>query len=510
MASIRVTEVLAALSLTTDLATGMPFEKGLAVCLVANAVAEQVGLDESDRRIVFHAALLGAVGCTSRASENAEAYADDIAFQQAYHTLDPGDPEVFRDQMTHFGQWAPETQAAMRDRFITQAPKGAPIAVRSVCEVSRALGPRLGLPEAAVLALTEVKERWDGLGAPDRLCGDAVSLPGRILHLAEQAVLAFRTRDRAAALGELRRRAGGHLDPDLVGVFTTDPDVVWDVLDRPDLLTAVVDAEPGLPTIIRPEDRDHLCMAMAVVVDLKGRFLLGHSGHVAQLADAAAGLSGMNRTDRAALRAAALLHDIGRAAVSSSVWDRPGPLGPGDWERVRLHSYWTDRVLRRCPSLADLAEVASGHHERLDGSGYHRGVRVHDLSPGARLLAAADVFAAMTEPRPHRPAHKPSEAAAHLSAEAAAGRLDRDACAAVVEAAGLRPARAEYPCGLTEREVDVLRLAARGLSNRQIAAELVLSERTVGHHLAHIYDKTGRRTRAGAAVFAMEHGLLPG
>ncbi|MBL1075972.1 HD domain-containing protein [Nocardia sp. 2] len=510
MASIRVTEVLAALSLTTDLATGMPFEKGLAVCLIANAMAERIGLDEPDRRIVFHAALLGAVGCTSRASENAEAYADDIAFQQAYHTLDPGDPSVFAAQMDTFGDWAPQTQAAMRDRFITQAPQGAPIAVRSVCEVSRALGPRLGLPEAAVVALTEVKERFDGLGAPDRLCGDELSLAGRILHLAEQAVLAFRARDRAAALAELRRRAGGHLDPDLVSIFAADPGAVWGVLDQHDLLTAVVSAEPGLPTIIRPEDRDHLCAAMAVVVDLKGRYLLGHSAHVAQLADSAAELTGMNATDRAALRAAALLHDIGRAAVSSAVWDRPGPLGAGDWERVRLHSYWTDRVLRRCPSLTDLAEIASGHHERLDGSGYHRGVRVHDLSTAARLLAAADVFAAMTEPRPHRPAHKPSEAATHLSAEAAAGRLDRDACAAVVEAAGLRPARTEYPCGLTEREVDVLRLAARGLSNRRIAAELVVSERTVGHHLAHIYDKTGRRTRAGAAVFAMEHGLLPG
>ncbi|QLY32668.1 HD domain-containing phosphohydrolase [Nocardia huaxiensis] len=510
MASIRVTEVLAALSLTTDLATGMPFEKGLAVCLLANAVAEQVGLDESGRRIVFHAALLGAVGCTSRASENAESYADDIAFQQAYHTLDPGDPGVFAAQMSSFGQWAPQQQAAMRERFITNAPKGAPIAVRSVCEVSRALGPRLGLPEAAVVALTEVKERWDGLGAPDRLRGDQLSLTGRILHLAEQAVLAFRTRDRGAALSELRRRAGGHLDPELVAVFAADPDAVWGVLDENDLLTAVVSAEPGLPTIIRPEDRDQLCAAMAVVVDLKGRYLLGHSAHVAQLADAAAELAGMNRTDRATLRAAALLHDIGRAGISSSIWDRPGPLGAGDWERVRLHSYWTDRVLRRCPSLTDLAEIAAGHHERLDGSGYHRGVRVHDLSPSARILAAADVFAAMTEERPHRPAHKPSEAAAQLSAEAAAGRLDRDACSAVVEAAGLRKPRTEYPCGLTEREVDVLRLAARGLSNRQIAAELVLSERTVGHHLAHIYDKTGRRTRAGAAVFAMEYGLLPG
>ncbi|MFF2555935.1 HD domain-containing phosphohydrolase [Nocardia sp. NPDC058058] len=361
-----------------------------------------------------------------------------------------------------------------------------------------------------MIALTEVKERWDGLGAPERRRGGELSLAGRILHLAEQTVLASASRDRRGVLAELRRRAGGHLDPDLVDAFAADPEPVWSVLDEPDLLAAVVRAEPGLPTVIRPDERDHLCTAMAVVVDLKGRYLLGHSAHVAQLADAAAELAAIPGPERATLRAAALLHDIGRAGVSSAVWDRPGALGPGDWERVRLHSYWTDRILRRCPSLADLAEIAAGHHERLDGSGYHRGVRVHDLSPSARLLAAADVFAAMTEERPHRPAHKPSEAAAHLSAEAAAGRLDRDACAAVVEAAGLRPARTEYPCGLTEREVDVLRLAARGLSNRQIAAELVLSERTVGHHLAHIYDKTGRRTRAGAAVFAMEHALLPG
>ena len=218
----------------------------------------------------------------------------------------------------------------------------------------------------------------------------------------------------------------------------------------------------------------------------------------------------MPTRDRAALRAAALLHDIGRAGVSSAIWDRPGPLGPADWERVRLHAYWTDRVLRRCPGLADLADTAAGHHERLDGTGYHRGVRAPDLSIPARLLAAADVFAALTEQRPYRPAVAAADAARQLDEEVAAGRLDREASAAVVEAAGLPRPRAEWPCGLTDREVEVLRLAARGQSNRQIAQQLSVSERTVGHHLAHTYDKTGRRTRAGAAVFAMEHGLLPG
>jgi DNA-binding CsgD family transcriptional regulator len=148
--------------------------------------------------------------------------------------------------------------------------------------------------------------------------------------------------------------------------------------------------------------------------------------------------------------------------------------------------------------------VASSHHERQDGSGYHRGVRSGDLPLAARLLAAADVFAALTEPRPYRPALAADAAAGALAAEAAAGRLDPDACGAVVEAAGLPRPRSSWPCDLTDREVEVLRLAARGLTNRDIAAELAISERTVGHHLAHVYDKTGRRTRAGAAVFAME------
>jgi DNA-binding CsgD family transcriptional regulator len=227
---------------------------------------------------------------------------------------------------------------------------------------------------------------------------------------------------------------------------------------------------------------------------------------VAQVADAAAAVAGL--PDRSALRAAALLHDLGRAAVPSEVWDRPGPLGPADRERVRLHAYWTERILRRCPGLAPLAELAAAHHERCDGSGYHRGAR--DLSHAARILAAADVFAAATEPRTHRPALTVDAARALLRDEAAAGRLDGAACAAVVEGAGLPRMPRAWPCDLTDREVDVLRLAARGLSNRAIAAELVISERTVGHHLAHVYDKTGHRTRAGAAVFAVEHGLLPG
>lgn len=502
-----VTEVFAALSLTTDLASGLPFEKGLRTCLVATAFAQRLGLPAGDRAVVHTAALLRSIGCTSHAPENAGQFDDDMAFQAALKRLDPGDPAVFGAQMGTFGSWAGDRQPAMAQRFLEIAGTVGPQAGRAGCEVSRALGGGLGLAPAVIDALDDVYERWDGLGIPDGRRGAQLSLPGRIVHVAEQAVFAHADGGVPAAVAEVGRRAGGHLDPDLAATFVAAAVEVLAGLETPDLLAAVVAAEPVPAPPVASAQRERLCAALATVADLKGTHLVGHSPHVARIADAAAAAAGL--ADRDDLRCAALLHDLGRVAVPSSVWDRPGPLGPADQERVRLHTYWTDRVLRRCPGLAPLAELAAGHHERCDGSGYHRGARASELPFPARILAAADVFAALTEDRPYRAAHTVDAARAVLAEEATAGRLDREACAAVLDGAGLPALPRAWPCDLTDREVDVLRLAARGLSNRAIADRLVISERTVGHHLAHVYDKTGRRTRAGAAVFAVEHGLLP-
>lgn len=509
MPRIRVAEVFAALSLTTDLASGVPFEKGLQTCAVATAFGKALGLTEADRVALYFASLLRSIGCTSYASENAALFVDDLAFQNALKRLDPGDPAVFGAQLAAFGSWASPRQAELAGLFARIAPTEGPAAAGAGCEVSRALGGRLGLPAAAVDALDDVYERWDGLGIPAGRRGEQLSVLGRVVHVAEQAVFANADAGPNAARAEVERRSGGHLDPDLAAAFAHVSDEVLAVLDTPDLLATVIAAEPGPGASVGADGLEGLCATLAIVVDLKGRHLLGHSAHVAAVVDAAAAQAGIAPAGRATLRVAAHLHDLGRAAVSSEVWDRPGPLGVADWERVRLHAYWTDRILRRCPVLAPLAPLAAGHHERCDASGYHRGVRSGELPFDARLLAAADVFAAATETRPHRPAMAVEQARGLLLAEAAAGRLDHDACAAVIAGAGLDRPRHAWPCDLTDREVEVLRLAARGLSNRAIAGELSLSDRTVGHHLAHIYDKTGRRTRAGAAVFAMEHGLLP-
>jgi HD-GYP domain-containing protein (c-di-GMP phosphodiesterase class II) len=193
--------------------------------------------------------------------------------------------------------------------------------------------------------------------------------------------------------------------------------------------------------------------------------------------------------------------------VPNGIWDRRGPLTTAEWERVRLHPYGTERILARCGPLAGLAETACAHHERVDGSGYHRGLAGEALSRSARVLAAADVFAALTADRPHRPALADGAAARALEAEPG---LDPDAVACVLAAAGEReaPPRAERPAGLTEREVEVLRLLARGRTNREVAERLVIAPKTVGRHVENLYRKIGVSSRAAAALFAAEHGLL--
>ena len=196
--------------------------------------------------------------------------------------------------------------------------------------------------------------------------------------------------------------------------------------------------------------------------------------------------------------------------MSNSIWDKRGPLGAGEWERVRMHPYLTERMLHRSPALAPLGTIVVQHRERLDGSGYPHGLSGGAISRPARIVGAADAYQAMREPRPHRPRRSAAEAAAELRAEVKAGRLDAEVVEAVLGAAGHRVSRRrEGPAGLTAREVDVLRLLALGLSNKQIAGRLVIAPKTVGSHVEHIYAKIGASSRATASLFAMQHGLLP-
>jgi HD-GYP domain-containing protein (c-di-GMP phosphodiesterase class II) len=204
------------------------------------------------------------------------------------------------------------------------------------------------------------------------------------------------------------------------------------------------------------------------------------------------------------------VHDVGRLGVSNAIWDKSGPLGTGEWERIRLYPYLTERILRQSEALARLGDVAVQHRERLDGSGYPRGLTAPSLSVVSRTLAVADAYRTWREPRPHRPELSESATATRLRSEAAAGRLDADIVDAVLIAAGHAVRRRHSsPAGLSPREIEVLRLIARGLSSNEIAKRLTLSAKTVRNHTEHIYAKTGADNRVAASLFAVEHGLLP-
>jgi putative nucleotidyltransferase with HDIG domain len=369
---------------------------------------------------------------------------------------------------------------------------------------------RIGLSDSVRQALYEMFERWDGKGLPHARSGNDISAPIRFAQVATQAALFNRLGGAELAFEKIRGLAGSALDPAVADAFALHGPALLRELAEADVWKAVLDAEPRPQRIASEADLDQIARAFADAVDLKSPWMHQHSVGVAGLSEAAARELGLGASVETLVRRAAMFHDLGRVGVPNGIWDKPGPLTTSEWEQVRLHPYHSERILARSTALAEIASIAGMHHERNDGSGYYRQLPAGAVSLPARILAAADCYQAMTQERPYRPALSPEEAAAELLAEAQAGCLDADAVRAVLSAAGqrARAQRVERPAGLTERELEVLRLAARGMTNREMGAQLSISPKTVGHHVQHIYDKIGVSTRAAAALYAMEHKLL--
>ena len=376
--------------------------------------------------------------------------------------------------------------------------------------LARTLAEQLDLPGQVREAVGAAYEQWDGRGWPGTLKAGAVPVAARVAQLAEFIEVAHRVSGIEGAKALARRRAGKQFDPALAALVCQRAEEIFGDLEAVPAWRAVIAAEPALAVALSAEQLDSALAAIANFVDLKSPFTLGHAVAVADLAEAAGHRLGLPREEVLLLRRAGFVHGFGRLGVSNAIWDRPGPLGAGDWERIRMYPYLTERMLHQSAALAPLGEIAVQHRERLDGSGYPRGLSGGAISRQGRVLGAADAYQSMREPRPHRPARPAEEAAAEMRAEVRAGRLDGPAVDAVLEAAGHRlPRRKEALAGLTAREVEVLILVARGMSNKQIAQRLVITPKTAGNHVEHIYAKIGASSRAAAALFAVQHGLLP-
>jgi HD-GYP domain-containing protein (c-di-GMP phosphodiesterase class II) len=508
---IRAAEVVGALSIATDLGTGQPLEHALRTAVLAVRLGELAGASTQELADTYYVALLHASGCTSNGHEATQLYGDDIAHRAAFYLVDVTNPaEILAFYKAHVGAGrSPEVRARLIEEAIANAGPRAREAFSMMCEVAQRFAGWLGLGSDVEAALEYVFARWDGRGFP-AIAEDAIPLPMRLLHVARDVSLFLSAAGPDEARAVVERRAGAAYDPRLAELATRNFDDLLAELDDTRMWAQAIESEPPPVRWIAGDRIDAGFAAVAAITGLKSPWLREHSTGVAELAEAAAWRMGLPADSVTLLRRAALAHDLGRVGVSNAIWEKPGPLGFGEWERVRLHPHFTERAFAQSAALVPIGLLAGSNHERLDGSGYHRGTRGPALDHAARVLAAADCYGAMREPRPYRPALDAPAAEAELLREAKEGRLDREAVDAVLNAGGhrVRQRPRELPAALTERELEVLLVLVRGGSNRAIAEDLGISVKTVGHHIQHVYEKAGVRSRAAATLWAFEHDLV--
>lgn len=509
---VRLSELVASLALATDIGMGQPMDHVLRTCLLSLGIAREAGLTAGECHDVYYLALLRFVGCNAHASSDAtESGGDEMADRAGIGPLLGGDTREFVTHLfRHLGEGRPPLERArLVAGALAAGPARVKAAVAASCEVAQMLAGRLGLGKSLVSALAHSFEYWNGKGVPGKASGEEIPITARIAAVARDVDVLNSHGGPELVRDALKRRRGRAYDPRVADAFLEHAEGLLAGLDDGSLWDSVIEADPS-PSPVTGSRVEEILACFADFADLKCAFTRAHSRAVSELAASGATSLGLPGDEVDSVRAAGLVQELGRTGIPNGILDKPGPLTPGEWERVRLHPYLTERVLARCRHLEPVAALASSHHERLDGSGYHRGSRGPQIPIGARLLGAADAYRALITARPHRPAHPPEQAARILSEEASAGRFDPGAVLAVLDAAGQRAPRARraWPAGLSDREVEVLRLISLGRSNREVAETLVISPKTVGRHVENVYVKIGVSTRASAALYAMQHDLL--
>lgn len=503
---VGLTDVLRAMSVATDLGLGQPVEHLERASRIALRLGRRLGLDDEALQQVYEVSLLTYVGCPVYGDDVSSVFGDDIDFRSRVPEVDlVGFPAMVFMLRRTAGSGGPVTRLRRLSRFMATNGRDVLAQMADHCAAAGQLGERLGLDDDACTSIEQSYARYDGRGYPP-VGGDDIPLPARIAHVAEATEVFHRTGGTPAAADMAHARAGTHFDPHVVTALGPDITTIFAELDEP-----MPEPEPSPRPELDDDQLDRTLEALGDFSDLRCPWFAGHARGTASLAaEAARHLQLPGDTVRLLYRAA-LVHDMGRAGIPGSILAKPGPLTNAERERVRLHTYLVERMFTRPEPLQRIGTLAAAHHERGDGTGYHRGLAGALLSLPAQILGAADAFCAMTSTRPHRSPMSAEEASSSLVADTMVGRLDPAAVDAVLIAAG-RPrsgSRSGGPGGLTAREAEVLTLVAQGGTNKDVARQLDITAKTVNNHVEHIYTKIGVSSRAAAALWAMRHGLLP-
>ena len=478
-------------------------------------MCEEAGFDAQLSETVYWVALLRYIGCTGHAHEVATLFGDEIAIRAQTLVHDAANPaEVMRDVVAYAtAGHSPEEQEHIVAAINAGAHDWAVHNFASGCEVGDMLVRRLHMSDDVRDALRYTFERWNGNGFPAGAKGEQIPLAMRVVHVSHDMEAIARHFSPTQAIATVRERRDSTYDPELADLFATHGAGWFEWLGKADPWDEVLSLEPRPRRILEDADLDNALEVAADFIDLKSPYMAGHSRRCAQLSSGAATVLGCSTDEITTVRRAALLHEFGTTAIPNSILDKTGGLTRAEFDRVEVHPMLTEQMLRRTPALATLNPVASAHHEKADGSGYHKRVRSDAVGTCGHILATADMYVGLTTDRADRPAFSSHLAAAELRRLVATGVLDQRATSAVLQAAGhtdggaATPPAPKHVHGLTPREVEVLRLAARGLTTGEIAAQLFISPKTADHHIQHVYGKIGVSSRAAAMLWAIQNAV---
>lgn len=416
--TIRLAELIEALSHALDMTEGQPAGHCVRCCFIGTRIGQALGLGEEPLRDLYYTLLLKDLGCSSNAARICELYlADDLKFKRDFKLVDGSFPQILRFVLSHTGM-----EAGLAERFrgiLNIFKNGGEIStslIQTRCRRGAEIARQMRFSEEVARGILDLDEHVDGGGKPQGLKGAEIHLFSRIALMAQVIDVFFVHQGPQAALDEVRKRAGGWFDPDLVATFEALANPVFFAELGADNLEAYVLAmEPGRQSVMADEDYlDDIAAGFARVIDAKSPYTSGHSDRVALFTDLIAEELGMPAAERRRLKRAALLHDIGKLGVSNSVLDKPGRLEGDEWEQMKRHAEFSEMILSRIAAFSDLALIGGAHHEKLDGSGYPRGLKGEQISFETRIVATADVFDALTADRPYRAAMPVEKALAIL------------------------------------------------------------------------------------------------
>ncbi|WP_267221557.1 HD domain-containing phosphohydrolase [Dyella silvae] len=484
--AVSVLEAIRTIAFVGDLAMGQPTDHSWRASCLARRLARVTGGSDELCAEASIVALLRWSGCTANAHEFAQLFGDDVAQRESLLAL-PSSGSGFRQS--------------------TQENVAAFFALSKIhCEVAGDIAGLLGLSESTQFALRHLFESFDGHGAPDGLAGDAVPPAVYLAAAAGDLEIFHRIYGLQQACYLIGQRAGRQYPHHVAEAAMAHAREWLMELEADGAHEEAQFFAHSLPATRAPLE------VLADVVDLKLPWLTGHSRLAATLARDAARRLGLNERMQQRLYGAGLIHGIGRTAVPNMIWDTPAKLSESAWERVRLVPYWTSRAGKLLRSLEDEVRLASFAYERLDGSGYFRGLTAPDIPLEGRILAAAVAMAALRGPRPWRDAFTSRQAGELLLAEANNGRFEKSVVRALLpeEQQGLmaKPATFSAPSILTDREREVLRYISLGASNKAVALKLSISASTVRTHVESVFRKLECTTRAAATLKAAQLGLL--